>query len=273
MIQSKKTKVFIYALVLAFIVSAFSFPSIPVEAKAKTTKLKTQKYEYSVGSARYYDSVTDLKVKKGGKKVKKKKLYTNRNSVKLRTAKWYTSGTKNQFSYKYKTTYGYALYFLKPGTYTVTYNTYESSTSGRDAKGYYAGPGKIVKHTEKITVRSSSEYGVKSVKLGSAIDSYSVSKSGFKTTTTSKYKPYLSTTTAKLTVTMEKGYKLESITLQGYDATGRWVSVPAKNKSKVNVFTYKEPGSNYAPATYVRVKFKTPYGYSSSETYVFYYNK
>ena len=273
MIQSKKTKVFIYALVLAFIVGAFSFPSTPVEAKAKTTKVKTVKYEESVGGSRYYYGVTDLKIKKGGKKVKKRKLDTNRNAVKLRTAKWYQSGTKNQFSYKYKTTYDYALYFLKPGTYTITYKTYEASTSGRDAKGYYLGPGKIIKHTEKITVRGGSGYGVKSVKLGSAIDSYSVSKSGFKTTTTSKYKPYVPSTTAKLTVTMEKGYKLEGITIEGYDATGRWVTKPVKNKTKIPVFTYKEPGSNYAPVTYIIVKFKTPYGYSSSETYAFYYNK
>ena len=271
MTQFKKSKALVYALVLAFIVSLFSFSSTPVEAKAKKTKLKTVKVEETIGSSRYYSNVTDLKIKKAGKKVKKRKLATNRNAVKLRTAKWYSGTTKNQFSYKYKTTYDYGLYFLKAGTYTVTYNTYES-TSGRDAKGYYQGPGKIVKHTEKIVVRAAG-YGVKSVKLGSAINSYSVSKSGYKTSSTSKYMPYIGSSSAKLTVTMNKGFKIKTIEVSGQDATGRYVTNTVKNKSKIAVFTYKEPGSHYYPYTRIRITYKTPYGYDDNETYYFYYTK
>lgn len=272
MTQLKKSKILVYTLVLAFIVSLFSFSGAPVEAAAKKTKLKTVKYTTSVNSYRSYYGVTDLKIKKAGKKVKKLKTGTNRNSVRLRTAKHYYNSTKNEYSYKYKTTYDYNVYFLKAGTYTVTYNTYESSTYGSDSKGSYEGPGRIIKHTEKITV--STGYGaVKSVKLGTAIDSYSSSSSNFKTKSTSKYKPYLSTSTAKLTVTMNKGYKLQKIEVETRDANGHYSTKVVKNKSKIAVSTYKTPGSKYAPATYINITYKDPSGYTGYDYYVFYYNK
>lgn len=272
MTQLKKSKTLIYTLVLAFIVGLFSFSGAPVEAAAKKTKLKTVKCEESVGGARYYYNVTDLKVKKGGKKVKKIKVGTNKNDFKLRTSKYYYSSEKGKYNYKWKTTYDYNLYFLKAGTYTVTYNTYESGGYCSDSKGSYEKPGKIVKHTEKITVRAPG-YGVKTCKLGSAIDSYSVSRKGFKTTSTEKYKPYLTSKKAKLTVTMYKGYKIKSIQASGYDSTGRYVTKTVKNKSKIDVSSYKSPGSHYAPSTRIEVTYKTPSGYTDSDTFYFYYGK
>ncbi|MBO4863618.1 MAG: hypothetical protein J5517_04595 [Eubacterium sp.] len=290
MTQFKKSKVLAYALILAFVVSLFSFSSIPVEAKAKKTKVATVKTTSSIGGGIIFYGVTDIKVKKS-KGTKKKKIETHRNSVKLRTGGYYTSSSnyksqkkyeKARDQYKYKTTYDYVVYFLKAGTYTVTYNTYVSSEYKYvDGKGGYYGPGKIVKHTVKVTV-SQPGYGVKSVQFGKAINSYSVTQKKFKKTSVSKYNPYVTSSSAKLTVNMFKGFKIQKIEVDIRNANGGWQTFTynGNNKTKqvvkgVPVNTYKpaSAGSSYAPATYISVYYKTPSGGTEYDSYRFYYGR
>ena len=275
-------------MAFAFVVSLFSFSSIPVEAKAKKTKAQTVKTTCSIGGGLFFSMVTDLKVKKS-KGVKKKKVDTHRNSVKLRTGGYYSNSSnyssqkkfeKARDQYKYKTTYCYNVYFLKAGTYTVTYNTYEPyEYKYVEGKGGYYGPGKIVKHTVKVTV-SGSGYGVKSIQFGKGVNSSVTTQKGFKTTTVTKYNPYVSSSTAKLTVSTFKGYKIQNIEVDARDANGNWrtYKYAGNNKNKqtvkgVPVNTYKNPGSNYAPTTYVYVYYSVPGGGKSEESFRFYYSK
>ena len=264
----KKNKLMIYALVLAFAISILPVFSTPVEAKIKTVKGYDYSTTLSPGDTLSFSDVASLSVGKKGKKgIKKVKTSTYKNAFRLVTKGYYANedayGSQEKYDkarshYKYKNAYSYRLYFLKPGTYKITYYRYESSVYSTKylAKlgryvGYYS-PGRRVKYTYKVLVQAATR-SVKSVKLGNAINYSATSDNNFTFKGTSKINPFVTSTNPKLTVTMAKGHKLRRIEVNS--GTGYRV---VSNKSKVAINTYSYDPS-YAPATYVRVYYTYTY--------------
>lgn len=117
--------------------------------------------------------------------------------------------------------YGYAtlrLYAAKPGKYKVTFQV--CNAQGK----------KVSKHTVKVTAKTMDlEYynpAIKKVTFAGKQDIFGMltnKKSG------------------KFKVKMQKGYKLNSITMRYYDANGKWIEQPIKNNAKVTLspYTYK----------------------------------
>lgn len=114
--------------------------------------------------------------------------------------------------------YGYAtlrLYAAKPGKYKVTFQV--CNAQGK----------KVSKHTVKVTAKEMDlEYynpALKKVTFSGKQDVFGMitnKKSG------------------KFKVKMNKGYKLNSITLRYYDASGKWIEQPIKNNAKVTLSPY-----------------------------------
>jgi hypothetical protein len=114
------------------------------------------------------------------------------------------------------------LYASKAGTYSVTFDINDSDDE------------KVSSHSVKVYVNE--ELAVKSVTFSGG-EMYHI---------TTKTK-------GKISVTMNKGYKLKKIVVETYDQSGNTVSKTVKNNSNITLGTY-------------------PYSYESGEMYGDYYN-
>ncbi len=114
--------------------------------------------------------------------------------------------------------YGYAtlrLYAQKPGKYKVTFQV--CNAQGK----------KVSKHTVQVTAKEMNlEYYHPALKKVTFAGKQDI----FGTMTNKK--------SGKFKVTMQKGYKLNSIIMRYYDASGKWVERPIKNNSKVALSSY-----------------------------------
>ena len=299
-------KLFSVILTLVILLGCFSVSKIDTQAKSNSVTEKEKYYEQLDILGTYSVSGSNIKingkaVKKMKKKVKAIRTYSDPYGDMAYKGKYYIndsyagykekngnynyekySAAREKFnnSYKYKKTEGYELKFLKAGTYTISYQTYGTTTkydekkyseSWEDPNAYRVGL--ITKHIIKIRVAANTS-PIKSIKLGKAITSYKNTAKKFKSTSTSKSNHYLTSSSAKLTVSANSGYSVTSIIVKTRDKNGNTVYKQVKNKSNIAINTYKPTStdpkylSNEYPETTVYIGYKDKfYGTSTSFSY------
>lgn len=272
---TKKTKITAYALVLMFAISLLSFANIDTQAASKTKK-ENYATRYALGSTLDLSNVADVKI--NGKPITSSalrgqvsiiKTATHYNRVKLRTAAYYSDSSqyksyaayeKKRDSYKYYTTFDYSIRFLRPTTFKITFTKfteYEYKYDQNKRCGLYL-PGTRTITTYNIKV-SGNTAPIKSIKLGKAISSYTVTGTQTQDITTDTYYPYLGKKNAKLLAKANPGFKITSILVVTKDPqTGYTRYKVVKNGKTIPVNTYKPKNSvtNPMPATTIYVAYK-----------------
>ena len=286
-------------LAFAVILGCFSISKIDAQAKSYAVTEKTKSYDkYGVGSIMYVSGsnikINGKAVKKLKKKIKAVKRSSDPYASKAYTGKYFSSssysGYKGNYekyeaayekfynTYKWKKSESYEFKFLKPGTYTISYQNYSTVTK-YDCKKYsdsWDDPnrytvGLIEKHIIKVKVATNTS-AIKSIKLGSAIYSYKDSSKKYKSVETTKKNPYLKAASAKLVVKANKGYSVTSIIVRTKDKNGNTIYKQVKNKSKIPINTYKPQSSdkmylnNSYPETEIYIGYKDNF-YGTSTTY------
>ncbi len=179
-------------------------------------------YAWSYGSS---DTVT-VRLDKAGDRV----TNVRSNSSNLIAQKVYEYTQKNNYNSSATTSYPecyIGVFAKKAGKYTVSFDVVDASGNLKCTKT-------IAVSTNSKTYKS----GILSIKYAGK-DAYS-------------YYPYTNVKSGKLSVKMKKGYKLISIERGSYDATGKYVTTPVKNNSKIKLVT--------------KVAYKGDYSYNSSGT-------
>ena len=303
-----KVKHSIFAAVTVMAVGAMATTGIDASAKTITEPKQTTKQVTTVGSGaylwdeEYYDyynplyDVANLKIngKKYTKGAIKKKVKTIQYSTNARAYKSWTGSfteyydddavyntetyKKERLNYKWISTSCYDLTFLKPGTYKVSYDTYNTSSrnynfedSLSDKADFYwndtadcyaqyeiSADTKTAKvtpvlfktqHVDTYKVVQTTE-GLKTIALGKSKQTNTVSSNGTKTTSKTTYKNrYLKGKSGKVKYTMNKNYSLTSAIAVTRDAAGNIVITPANKNSKIaysaGVYTKTESHKEY----------------------------
>jgi hypothetical protein len=247
------------ACAFAFAVGVVALSGVSAEAKTVKKKMATEKYLYTVGDTTSPYGITNLKIngksiKKMKSKVKVIKRATHPTGI-YKPATYYTSSSayknakayrKAVGSFKYAADYDYYIKFLKPGTYTITYDEYSydinyewvsSKNCDRCVGTTYR-----YRHTEKYKVVKSTT-PVNSVKLGSAKQGKTTSYGAYSSTSTSVSNRFLKkgTTSGKISVSMNKAnYSITNILVRTQDSKGNYTYKVYKNGSTVKYSTGKD---------------------------------
>ena len=202
----KKAACFFLAVCMAASVAAV--PNTQAYAKATVNSNKV-----NITANAIYSSQIEVTYSQGDAQIKNIKT-SSRNLIAKQTYQDY-HGEDRYYSER---PYGYArigLYAKKAGNYKVTFDVC-------DAEG-----NKVSSHTVQVKAGDSARYSspIKDATFAGKEILYQLSskKSG------------------KFKVTMNKGYRLKSITMETYNASGRLVSKKIKNNAKVTLgeYTYK----------------------------------
>ncbi len=216
------------ALALCMAVAVIAVPSTPAFAKAS---VDPKKITIPVGST--YETDIDISYSLGDAKITK--IKSNSKNLYVKQTYQYYHDSLNTGS---EHPYGYAtlrLYASKPGKYKVTFQVCN------------AGGKKVSKHTVQVTAKEVDlEYYNPAIKKATFAGKQDI----FSTLTNKK--------SGKFKVKMQKGYKLNSITMRYYDANGKWVERPIKNNAKVTLSPYA-------------YKSETDYKSSNDPNYWYYY--
>lgn len=191
---------------LALAIGVFLVPAMPASAAT------ADKRAHIMVKSHESDAVT-VKFKSGEYKLKNVKCTSkNKGSIILRTT--YVDSHSNQSDYEKDYPYGYArigMYARKAGTYKVEFDVVDKSGE------------KTTHHT--VTVYANNKAPFKSVKLGgkpvASLYGYTTMKSG------------------KFKVTMNKKFKLKSITMTTFNKNGKAVKKKIKNGAKVTLGSYR----------------------------------
>lgn len=251
-----KVKQIAYTAFAVLAIGAVTAGGVDVQAKTVNQPTHKSKSVYTVGNKNSYGLYDVANLKINGKKYSKakKKVKVIQTAKDEQAYKAYTGSYTNYLddsvvydtedalqqkeNYKYISTYDYSFVFLKAGTYKISYDRYangedivEKSQDGKTEKvtkvlekTHYEDTIKIVATTNPI----------KKLSLGKSSLSYSVKKSGTKTTTKRVVKNrYLTGKNGKLTFSMNSGYKLTSAYAVTRNAEGNIVVSSTGNKKKV----------------------------------------
>lgn len=251
-----KVKKITYTAFAVLAIGAVTASGVDVQAKTVNQPTHKSKKVYTVGDKDNYSlyDATNLKINGKNYSKAKKKVKTIQTAKNEQAYKSYTGSYTNYLddsvvydtednlqqkeNYKYISTYDYSFVFLKAGTYKISYDKYESgddivekSQDGKTEtvtkvleKTHYEDTIKVVDTTNPI----------KKLSLGKSSVSYTVKKSGTKTTTKTVVKNrYLTGKNGKLTFSMNSGYKLTSAYVVTRNAEGNIVVSSTGNKKNV----------------------------------------
>ena len=213
------------ALALCMAAAVMAVPNTQAFAKVS---VDPKKITIPVGST--YETDIDISYSMGDAKITKIKS-SSKNLYVKQTYQYYhdTLYTNSEHPYGYATL---RLYAKKPGKYKVTFQV--CNAQGK----------KVSKHTVQVTAKTVDlEYYNPAIKKVTFAGKQDV----FGTMTNKK--------SGKFKVTMQKGYKLNSIIMRYYDANGNWIEKPIKNNSKVTLSSYSykyehDYRSSYNPSSW-----------------------
>lgn len=208
------------ALAVCMAAAMIAVPDLQAFAKAS---VYPKNITIPVGST--YETDIDVSYSLGDAKITKIKS----NSKNLYVKQTHQSYHESQYNWS-EHPYGYAtlrLYAEKPGKYKVTFQV--CNAQGK----------KVSKHTVKVTAKEMDlEYYNPAIKKVT----FSGKQDVFSTLTNKK--------SGKFKVKMQKGYKLNSITMRYYDANGKWIEQPIKNNAKVALSPYAYKHENDYKSSY-----------------------
>lgn len=187
----------------------FAVLLVPDMEPAAKAKLSSQNVSVIVGST--YNNLVRVTYSKEGHKIKNLKSNSSNLLVKQTHQSWSRTGSDNYAEIE--------MYAKKAGKYKVTFQVCNDKN-------------KVVsKHTINVTATTTYNAPIKNATFaGKSTYFYSV----------------VSKKSGKFKVTMNKGFKLKSITMQTYDAQGKRVEKKIKNNAKITLgeYAYKDENLN-----------------------------
>ena len=220
----KKMAGVVFAICMA--VAVIAVPDLDASAQAT---LESSNVDIMVDSQ--YSSIIRVKYSQGDAQIKNIKT-NSKNLIARQTEQEYR---KYEDSYDKDTPFGYAeigLYARKAGKYKVTFDVCDAAGA------------KVSKHTVKVSASENVE------------GTFPIRKATFANKTDAFYN-LSNKASGKFKVVMNKGYKLESITMTYYNAEGKSVTETIKNNATVSLGSYA---------------YKNEYEYSSKYSDYWYYN-
>lgn len=142
-------------------------------------------------------------------------LKANSKNLILRTTYVHSSDSKDDYDKEYP--WGYArigMYAKKKGTYKVTFDVVDRQNA--------------VKKSHSVTVYATDDYAVEKVSFAGSAEFYGIAPKA----------------KGKFKVSMTKGYKLQSITMTTYNASGSAVTKKIKNGRSVTLGKYRSKTVN-----------------------------
>lgn len=222
-----------FALLMVITMIAVPTPTLAAETTQAKTSVPTKVRVYPQS---YDNSAISFDYANAGDKIANLKT-SSKNLVARQTYHRTEVGTSSD-----ENVAEIGLYAKKAGKYTVSFDIYSED-------------GSVKRSSHKITVFAKADAPVSSVKLdGKDLSEYAYTMVNKKS--------------AKLSVKMTKGYKLQKIVVRTYDKDGKYVEKAAKNNKKITLGKYPYSYTYSYASSYSNYRYNYWKKYLNAPTYI-----